>query len=176
MDNEKAARWGKGLFFIGSAACLLTMFAYLTPQTLAYINQSNHMENGRGVPAEVVRGKQVFHKFVCMDCHTILGDGTQFAPDLGRIAILRDDSYLKFYVRNAGKTPTSAMPTFDKMSEQEADDLVAFLDFTSQVNLPEGLWAEMKAKHDPYDPRAYQEATNPFFRSYWPPRPMKAEK
>ena len=176
MDNDKAARLGKGLFFAGSAACLLAMFAYLTPQTLAYIQQSNHLENGRAVPAEVVRGKQVFHKFVCMDCHTILGDGTQFAPELGRIALKRDDAFLKAYVRDAaGLNPVSGMPSFKRtMTEAEASDLVAFLNFTSKVNLPEGLWAEMKKNHDPYDPRAYQESTNPFFRSYWPPRPMNA--
>ncbi|MNS47586.1 Nitric oxide reductase subunit C [compost metagenome] len=177
MDNEKAARLGKGLFFIGSAACLVSMFAYLTPHTLAYITQSNHMENGKGVPADVVRGKQVFHKFGCMDCHTILGDGTQYAPELGRLAISRPDAYLKAYVKNArGLNPQSGMPNFPAMSDAEATDLVTFLNFTSKVNLPEDLWAEMKAKNDPYDARAYDPKHNPFYRSYWPPRPMSADK
>jgi nitric oxide reductase subunit C len=153
------------------------MFAYLTPVTLAYINQSNHLENGKAVPADVVRGKQVIHKYVCMDCHTILGDGTQYAPELGRAAISRDDAFLQAYVKNAsGINPSSGMPAFKHMTDQEAQDLVAFLNFTSKVNLPEDLWAEMKANHDPYDPRAYEEKTNPFFRSYWPPRPMSADK
>lgn len=178
MDNEKAARLGKGLFFIGSAACLLSMFVYLTPVTLAYINESNHLENGKAVPADVVRGKQVFHKFSCMDCHTILGDGTQYAPELGRSAIIRDDAFLKAYVKDAaGINPQSGMPSFKRtMSDADAEDLVAFLNFTSKVNLPEELWAEMKANHDPYDPRAYDTKTNPFAQSYWPPRPMSADK
>jgi nitric oxide reductase subunit C len=177
MDNEKAARLGKGLFFIGSGACLLSMFAYLTPVTLAYINESNHLENGKAVPADVVRGKQAFHKFSCMDCHTILGDGTQYAPELGRAAIIRDDAFLEAYVKDAaGINPASGMPSFKHMSDQEAQDLVAFLNFTSKVNLPEALWAEMKANHDPYDPRAYDLKTNRFAQSYWPPRPMSADK
>jgi nitric oxide reductase subunit C len=173
MDNEKAARLGRLLFFIGSAACLIAMFGYLTPTTLAYINKSNHMDNGRGVPADVVRGKQAFHKFVCMDCHTILGDGTQYAPELGRVGISRDPNFLKLYIKDARAiNPNTGMPKM-AITDQEAEDLVAFLTWTSKINLPEDLWAEMKAKQDPYDPRAYDEKTNPFFRSYWPPRPMK---
>jgi nitric oxide reductase subunit C len=176
MDNEKAARLGKIFFFTGSLACLGVMFSYLTPATLAYINQSNHIE-GQGIPAEVVRGKQAFHKFVCMDCHTIMGDGTQYAPELGRIAIKRDADFLRKYVKDAHAiNPNTGMPTFSAMTDQEAQDLASFLEWTSKINLPEGLWAEMKAAHDPYDARAYKSETNPFYRSYWPPRPMSAEK
>lgn len=175
MDHDQAVKLGKGLFFGGTTLCLAVMFLYLTPQTLAYIDHSNHLE-GKPVPADVVRGKQAFQKFVCMDCHTILGDGTQYAPDLGRVGITRDASFVKQYVRNAhGINPQSAMPTFNAMSDQEASDLASFLEFTSKINLPEGLWAEMKAKHDPYDKRAYQLESNPFALSYWPPRPMNAD-
>jgi nitric oxide reductase subunit C len=173
MDHEKAARIGRYLFFAGSFACLAVMFAYLTPATLAYINDSNHID-AAGVPADVVKGKQAFHKFVCIDCHTILGDGTQYAPDLGRIAIAREDAFLQLYIKNPqGVNPVAGMPTM-AITDQEAKDIVAFLNFTSQVNLPLPLWKEMKAKHDPYDARAYEAATNPFYRSYWPPRPMNA--
>ncbi|HEY9724374.1 MAG TPA: cytochrome c [Oscillatoriaceae cyanobacterium] len=171
MDNEKAAKLGKSLFFTGSLACLAVMFGYLTPKTLAYIDHSNHLD-GHPVPADVARGKQAFQKFVCMDCHTILGDGTQYAPDLGRVAILRDDVFLENYIRHAhDMNPNSGMPHF-AMTPQEAKDLVAFLNFTSRVNLPDKLWAQMKAEHDPYDKRAYDAATNPFYMSYWPPRPI----
>lgn len=177
MDNEKAARLGKRLFFIGSGACLVSMFAYLTPVTLAYINESNHLENGKAVPADVVRGKQAFHKYDCMDCHTILGDGTQYAPELGRLGITRTDAFLKAYMKDpASINPSTGMPTFKHMTDEEATDLVAFLNFTSKVNLPEGLWAEMKANQDQYDVRAYDTKTNPFAQSYWPPRPMSADK
>ena len=176
MDHEKAARLGRSLFFVGSAACLATMFFYLAPASLAYMNEANHV-GPEGVPAEVARGKQVWQKFLCIDCHTLLGDGTQYAPELGRIGIKRDDAYLKAYVMNAQMlNPSGGMPAFPAMTEKEADDLVAFLNHTSQVNLPKPLWAEMKAKRDPYDKRAYAPETNPFYRSYWPPRPMSADK
>lgn len=176
MDNEKAAALGKWLFFGGTAVSLAVMFFYLAPLSIAHMDKSGHI-NGKPVAPEVVRGKQVFHKFVCIDCHTILGDGTQYAPDLGRVAISRDDDFLKKWVRDAhGINPNSAMPSFSKMTEEEASDLVSFLTFTSKVNLPEDLWAEMKANKDPYDKRAYQPETNPFALSYWPPRPMNADK
>lgn len=177
MDNEKAARLGKGLFFACTASCMAVMFLYLTPKTLAYIDKSNHIAD-KPVPEDVARGKVAFQKYGCMDCHTILGDGTQYAPELGRIAILRDDAFLKSYIRDPhAANPNSGMPTFHAMTAEEASDLVAFLNFTSKVNLPEGLWAEMKAKHDPYDKRAYSADTNPdFYRSYWPPRPISADK
>lgn len=176
MDHEKAARIGRALFFGGSAACMAAMFFYLTPASLAYMNQANHV-GPEGVPQEVARGKVVWQKFVCVDCHTILGDGTQYAPELGRIGIKRDDAYLKMYVKGAQTlNPTGGMPSFPAMSDAEAADLVAFLNHTSQVNLPKALWTEMKANRDPYDKRAYDEKTNPFFRSYWPPRPMSADK
>ncbi|MNL29577.1 Cytochrome c oxidase subunit 2 precursor [compost metagenome] len=93
------------------------------------------------------------------------------------MAISRDDDFLKKWVRDAhGINPNSAMPSFPAMTEEEASDLVSFLNFTSKVNLPEDLWAEMKANKDPYDKRAYNPETNPFALSYWPPRPMSADK
>ena len=58
MDHEKAARLGRSLFFIGSAVCLAAMFFYLTPASLAYMNEANHV-GPNGVPEEVARGKVV---------------------------------------------------------------------------------------------------------------------
>lgn len=176
MDNEKAAKLGRLLFFIGSGACLAWMFLHLTPATLAHIQKSNHMDNGRGVPEEVQAGKRAWQKFVCMDCHTILGDGTQYAPEVGRVAIYRDAEFLKKYIRDPKAiNPNTGMPTM-AMTEKEAEEIVAFLTWTSKINLPEDLWEEMKANGDPYDPRAYDPEHNPFALSYWPPRPMNADK
>ncbi len=54
-------------------------------------------------------GKQVFQSYNCMDCHTIVGNGAYFAPDLTNIYPDAGPAYLKAYLASPGTYPTEAV-------------------------------------------------------------------
>jgi nitric oxide reductase subunit C len=71
-----------------------------------------------------------------MGCHTIFGEGAYYAPELTRVIERRGDAYVKTVLTS--KAPWS--PRGRKMvaygfSDAQADDLVAFFQWTNGVNL-----------------------------------------
>lgn len=54
-------------------------------------------------------GKQVFQDYNCMDCHTIVGNGAYFAPDLTKIYETSGPAYLLAYLGSPGAYPTEAI-------------------------------------------------------------------
>ncbi len=56
-----------------------------------------------------LKGKQVFQSYNCMDCHTIVGNGAYFAPDLTNIYSDAGPAYLKAYLASPGTYPTESV-------------------------------------------------------------------
>ena len=98
---------------------------------------SLHKVNAGRTPVvtdQVAHGKYVFQRKNCNDCHTILGIGAYFAPDLTKIADTRDTTYLKAFLADpAGLKPGTTMPD-QKLSQADVADLVAFLDWVRHVD------------------------------------------
>jgi len=61
----------------------------------------------RGQSAKV--GKKVFQAYNCMGCHTIVGNGAYFAPDLTNIVDTVGPAWLAAYLPSAGTWPTEAL-------------------------------------------------------------------
>ncbi len=71
-----------------------------------------------------------------MGCHTILGEGAYYAPELTKVYERRGEGYIKAALMS--KVPWS--PRGRKMvaygfSEQEANDMVAFLKWIGETDL-----------------------------------------
>lgn len=69
---------------------------------------------GQVVPASVsyagfdaVQGKRVFQAYNCMGCHTIVGNGAYFAPDLTKLYGRVGPAWLEAFLPSAGSWPTS---------------------------------------------------------------------
>ncbi|MBV6424940.1 MAG: hypothetical protein NAOJABEB_02754 [Steroidobacteraceae bacterium] len=69
---------------------------------------------GQAVPAAVsyagfdaVQGKRVFQAYNCMGCHTIVGNGAYFGPDLTGIYGKVGPAWLEAFLPSAGAWPTS---------------------------------------------------------------------
>ncbi|MBE2293510.1 MAG: cytochrome c [Phycisphaerales bacterium] len=86
-------------------------------------------------PAEVARGKALWETRNCVGCHTLLGEGAYFAPELGNVYKRRGPEFIKIWIKmQPTKVPgRRQMPQFN-FSEQQLDDLVAFLKWTSEIN------------------------------------------
>ncbi|MCL5023464.1 MAG: cytochrome c [Nitrospirae bacterium] len=124
MSNKGA----RNLFIFGSLF-FFVIFLAITFDTLGKLDK-----RAPEITKEVDEGKHVWHKYDCIGCHTIFGNGSYFAPDLTKMAINRPRSYLKrFLMDPKSVNANAAMPKFG-ISADEADRLIAFLEWTSKVD------------------------------------------
>ena len=106
--------------------------------TLHSHTRFDDLTNAQNITPEVTAGKDVWHKYNCIYCHTLFGEGAYYAPDLTKIAQHRGEAYLKAYMRDPSKfydeqRHRRLMPTQD-LSEVEIDNLITFLDWVSKVD------------------------------------------
>jgi nitric oxide reductase subunit C len=71
-----------------------------------------------------------------MGCHTIMGEGAYYAPELTNVLNRRGEIYVKTVLKS--KTPWS--PRGRKMvaygfTDEQANDLIAFFSWISDINL-----------------------------------------
>ena len=123
--------------FYGGTAFFLLLFAVLIFDTEQRIPQRSNV--AELMPA-VVRGKHIWETRNCIGCHTLLGEGAYFAPELGNVYIRRggDDGGIDFIKAWMKAMPTNApgrrqMPQFH-LNDQQLDDLAQFLKWTSRIN------------------------------------------
>jgi nitric oxide reductase subunit C len=136
--NNKGVR---NLFIFGSLF-FFAIFLYLTYDTM-----KQHDSRVPEITEEVHLGKMAWHKYDCIGCHTIFGNGSYFAPDLTKTTLNKPRSYLKSFLMDPKAVkPTAAMPTFG-ITAEEADNLITFLEWTSGVDTngwpPEPVLASM---------------------------------
>ena len=82
----------------------------------------------------VVAGKRVWQQRNCNDCHTVLGIGGYYAPDLTRIVERRDDAWLRrFLFDPAAAKPGTTMP-HQRLTEADVDALMAFHHWVNGIN------------------------------------------
>lgn len=141
-DDRAKIRWMRNVF-IGGITFFFVLFVVFTLDTMQTIRVKTHEE---ALTAEVVNGKLVWQKYVCIDCHTIQGLGAYYGPDLTR-------SWNRFmnragsneqaaqgamvaFIRNPPQATVDrrGMP-FVNMSEEEAAHLVAFLRWHAMMDL-----------------------------------------
>ena len=109
----------------------------------SHIYALNTSTNNDKLTESVERGKRVWEKHACVNCHTILGEGAYFAPELGnvfhRYGGREDPEGAKTAIKEWMKSmPTRIegrrqMPQFN-LSEQELSDLADFLEWTAKIN------------------------------------------
>jgi len=123
--------------FYGGTAFFLLLFAVLIFDTEQRIPQRSNVAE---LTPAVVRGKHVWETRNCIGCHTLLGEGAYFAPELGNVYIRRggDDGGIDFIKAWMKAMPTNApgrrqMPQFH-LNDQQLDDLAQFLKWTSRIN------------------------------------------
>ncbi|RIK86147.1 MAG: cytochrome C [Hyphomicrobiales bacterium] len=95
---------------------------------------------GQAVPSQVgyagfdaVEGKRVFQSYNCMGCHTIVGNGAYFAPDLTKLYDKAGPAWLEAFLPSAGAWPTSGAVRRHLQdpaiaAEAGTDDLDAYLE------------------------------------------------
>jgi len=130
MNNRQAR-----IFAIASTGISVLVFLILT---LDSHRQFDELTNAENITPEVTHGKDVWHKYNCINCHTLFGEGAYYAPDLTKITQHRGEAYLQAYMRDPAKfydenKHRRLMPKQD-LSDKEITDLIKFLDWVSKVD------------------------------------------
>ncbi|MDP2829122.1 MAG: cytochrome c [Sulfuricellaceae bacterium] len=118
--------------FYGGAAFFFLLFLALTFDTMQVLPKRDHREN---ITPQVVNGKHIWETRNCIGCHTLLGEGAYFAPELGNVYTRRGPEFIKAWMK---AQPTGApgrrqMPQFH-LTDSELDDVVAFLKWFGEVD------------------------------------------
>ena len=129
--NKKQTR----LFAIVSTALASIALLVLTIDSHRQFPQLTNAEN---ITPAVSNGMDVWHKYNCINCHTLFGEGAYYAPDLTKITQHRGEQYLQAYMRDPAqfydeKRHRRLMPKQD-LEPKEITDLIAFLDWVSKVD------------------------------------------
>lgn len=118
--------------FYGGSVFFALLFAAIVFDSERRIPERS---NAQAITPSVVAGKKIWETRNCIGCHTLLGEGAYFAPELGNVYKRRGGDFIKAWMQ---AQPTGAphrrqMPQFN-LNEQQLNDLVEFLKWTGGIN------------------------------------------
>lgn len=127
--------------FYGGSAFFLAVFVALTLHSHFFMLSTS--APAASMPESVARGKEVWERNSCINCHSLLGEGAYFAPELGNVWKRyggdqdREGARAMFAAwmasQPSGVPGRRQMPQFH-LTDQEISDLADFLEFVSRIN------------------------------------------
>ncbi|MBP8145024.1 c-type cytochrome [Pseudorhodoferax sp.] len=131
MSSGFTSQAARNIFYGGTLFFVL-LFAVLVFHTEQRIPERSKAAE---ITPAVVRGKHIWETRNCIGCHTLLGEGAYFAPELGNVYTRRGPDFIKAWMK---AQPTGApgrrqMPQFH-LNDQQLDDITEFLKWTNGVN------------------------------------------
>lgn len=123
------------LFAVAMTLVFSGIFIGLTIHSHTRFDDLTNTEN---LTPKVKKGKKVWHAYNCINCHTLLGEGAYYAPDLTNIASQRGDAYLKAFMKDPSQFYSEddygrVMPDLD-MTDKEIEQVIAFLKWVDNIN------------------------------------------
>ncbi|MCB9361073.1 MAG: cytochrome c [Flavobacteriales bacterium] len=124
------------LFFLAGTVIFSVLFLGLSIDThLNRVGEQTHEEN---ITEGVIAGKHLWEENNCMGCHTIMGEGAYYAPELTKVVERRGVPYIKGVLMSP--TPWGEHTSGRKMvaygfSDEEANNLVEYLTWIGNIDL-----------------------------------------
>jgi nitric oxide reductase subunit C len=123
------------LFFVLGTSLFAAIFTGMTVDSHMRFGELTHAE---AITPQVIAGKHVWHRKNCINCHTLLGEGAYYAPDLTKIAQQRGDAYLRQFLQDPSRFYSEqrhgrVMPNL-KLSDEQIADVIAFLSWVSHID------------------------------------------
>lgn len=130
MTKATTRRW-----FFGGTVVFTLVFIGLTIHTHTTIDARTHADE---LDEAVVRGLEVWSVNNCENCHTLLGEGAYFAPDLTEIVDHRGRTYLAEFLREPSRFYSEErdgrlMPDLG-LGDREIQDVISFLDWVGNID------------------------------------------
>ena len=120
-------------FFLGGTLVTFLVFIGLTIYSFMPKNdQTNYVK----IDAQVVKGKEIWESNNCMGCHTILGEGAYYAPELTKVIDRRGDAYVKAVLMSKQPwQPRGRKMVAYAMTDEEADAVITYFKWIGKIDL-----------------------------------------
>lgn len=117
--------------FYGGSLFFALLFIGIVMHTETRIPERS---NAAAITPAVERGKKIWETRNCIGCHSLLGEGAYYAPELGNVIQRRGPDFVKVWMKSM---PTNTpgrrqMPQFN-LTDDQLNDLVEFLKWTGQI-------------------------------------------
>jgi nitric oxide reductase subunit C len=126
--------------FYGGTAFFFLLFLALTFDTMGELpNRDNRAAlEDPTVGPKIAQGKALWESNNCIGCHSLLGEGGYFAPELGNVYTRYNNSKdgIKGFIMSRPKDGIPgrrSMPQFN-FSDEELDAMAEFLKYASEIN------------------------------------------
>ena len=121
----------KTIFWLGTLSSAV-IFLWLTYD---FHQQEPKFVKADQISQQVVAGKKVWHKYNCNDCHTILGFGGYYAPDMTKAYYRLGENNIISIVMNPEKVYKNSFRKMPHLgvSKEEALQIVAFLKWVGTI-------------------------------------------
>lgn len=118
--------------FYGGSIFFFLLFLALTFDTERELPSR---DNRAALTDSAVRGKHLWETNQCIGCHSMLGEGAYFAPELGNVYTRRGGDFIKTWmqIQPTGIPGRRQMPQFN-FSDEDLEDLVSFFRYTAGIN------------------------------------------
>jgi len=119
------------IFWLGTLSSA-AIFLWMTYDFHAQTPKLTHTDK---LTEEVVAGKKVWHKYNCNDCHTILGFGAYYAPDMTKAFYRLGANNISSIVLHPEVMYRNSFRKMPQMgvTEPEVKQLVAFLQWVGEI-------------------------------------------
>ncbi len=134
MNQTFTKSMARNIFYGGSLFFLLLLIG-LSMHTVKVLPERDNRQN---ITPEVALGKKVWEENNCIGCHTLLGEGAYYAPELGNVyqRFGKSKEAIKGFIQSRpveGIPGRRSMPQFN-LSEEELDALAEFLKYSSEID------------------------------------------
>lgn len=134
MSEVFSKSMARNIYFGGSLFFVL-LFLGLTWHTSMELPKT---DNRQAITEEVALGKKVWEENNCVGCHSLLGEGAYFAPELANVYQRFGNSKeaIKAFMKSRpveGIPGRRSMPQFN-LTEEELDAIAEFLKYSSEIN------------------------------------------
>ena len=132
MSGAFSKSMARNVFFGGTVFFFL-LFLALTFDTIKQLPKRDMRQN---ITPLVAEGKKIWETRNCIGCHTLLGEGAYFAPELGNVVARYGEEGVKAFITSRpvdGIPGRRSMPQFN-LTEEELDAVAAFLEHVSKIN------------------------------------------
>lgn len=129
MLSKKQAR----AFFLGGTLVTFLIFIGLTVYSLS---EAQDQTNRKDLTEAAIRGKKLWEQNNCMGCHTLMGEGGYYAPELTKVIERRGPAYIKTVLKSEKPwAPRGRKMVAYHMTEDQANDMVAFFEWIGKIDL-----------------------------------------
>lgn len=121
--------------FYGGSTFFFLLFVALTFDTMSALPERDHREN---ITPQVVLGKKVWEDHNCIGCHTLMGEGAYYAPELANVydRFGKSKEAIMAFIQSRppeGVPGRRSMPQFN-LTTEELEAVAEFLKWTSEIN------------------------------------------